>query len=556
MRLVGAIALVAFVVGCARPRGATLYPRVPGQEPLESEGARLIAADAARARAAGAGPFAILATGAGAPGDNLGGRATVTNVDCALFMARGGKAVEDLDLFVYSDDGTVLGEDETSNRTANVVICPPHPERLYAFGRVASGHGLFAVSMQMVAPRLANIVASAMGVEGTPGQERLNDDGWPGLDAAIGLHRQQLRGQFRDVQRSAVPVDPRMPTRISASVGSHQCVDILVVPSDEVAFLELTVLDSEGRILGRAPSDVGVQAAVVCSEVPAEITLELQARAGRGLAAVVTSLVDDPQSLDAPGTVILRNPNPPTSLDQAERTLAGALSRQGYAPPVSIRTGTTVVGKRSSLDVDLPAGCSRVDVVPGAPSTGVEAWLWSARGSLVAHDDGGARATLFGCESGRARVDIESAVRAGPFAVEVRPTLDAPAIFRDHPVAAARALMRLDAAGRLDVSSKALPVRVLTLSPETTSADELRIPAGRCVDVALGLSSGAEGADLRLVNSDDKSEVAFSRGTYSALATACSLGTTTPLAIRIEARASAGSSQALLVSRQRIETPP
>jgi hypothetical protein len=63
---------------------------------------------------------------------------------CAL-VARGAESVEDIDLLAYGDDGTVLGSDEAPNKKPALLVCPPHPRRLFVVARVAAGHGLVGV---------------------------------------------------------------------------------------------------------------------------------------------------------------------------------------------------------------------------------------------------------------------------------------------------------------------------------------------------------------------------------------------------------------------------
>jgi hypothetical protein len=263
-RYVAFAALLATVPACA-PRGASRSPDAAALSP-GAGGMRWLGADTLRAQALGAGPPTVIVVGAGAAGDNLGGRVQLPRDACGIFMARGTSTIDDLDLFVYGDDGAVLGDDETSTATPNVVVCPPHPEYAYGFGRVAAGHGLFAVSAQVVKPADAVRIAKALGSAGKPEDGVVADGGWPGLDEALARHQAQLGGDFREVRRVAVPLDPRVPTRLSATVEAHGCVDLLVVPAEEVADVEVAVLDDHGRILGRSPTDDSTPAAVVCAE--------------------------------------------------------------------------------------------------------------------------------------------------------------------------------------------------------------------------------------------------------------------------------------------------
>ncbi|HEX4338137.1 MAG TPA: hypothetical protein VH062_19650 [Polyangiaceae bacterium] len=547
------VSVVALLLSACAHHGQSATPESPVR--LADELAtRWLAPDMQRATSAGAGPATVLASGAGAPGDSVGGRLSVAPADCAVFLARGSKSIEDLDLFVYGDDGTLLGGDETASENASAVVCPPHPERIYAFARVAAGRGVLALSAQLVKPENADRVAHAVGAAGKLHEQALAG-GWPGLEEALAEHRRVLGGAWKDARRVAVPLDPRVATRTSAAIEPGECVDVLVLPSDEVAFVELTALDDAGRIVGRAPSEERLPSLRACSLLHAELTLELRPHAGRGLAAVVLSTTNDAKPLaELPGTVVL---DVPGDEPRAAALLAKTLTRAGYAAPLSVIRGTTGVGHRLSAALELPDGCSRLDVEAAEPSRGVDAWLWDGNGALVAHDDGGARATLFACgKEPHARLDVEAVAHPGPFAVELRPVAGAAPVLAQHPLAAGRLLGRLSEAGRIGTPRDLAPPRVVSLAPTRLVTDDTKVPPGQCVDVALALGPGAEGAELRLLDPETNEELALARGTYSALAEACALDRPTPLAVRLELRAAAGSGDALLVKQPRTLAKP
>jgi hypothetical protein len=177
----------------------------------------------------------------------------------------------------------------------------------------------------------------------------------------------------------------------------------------------------------------------------------------------------------------------------------------------------------------------------------VDAWLWDGNGALLAHDDGASRATLFGCgKEPRARLDVEAVAHAGPYTVEVRPVPDAAAILGQHALAAGRLLGRLSQAGRIGTPRELPAPRLVTLSAARLVTDDAKVPPGKCLDVGLGLGAGAEGAELRLVDLDGNAELELTRGSYSALAEACAMDPLQSLNLRIELRAAAGASEALL----------
>jgi hypothetical protein len=535
------------MVGCAPAKlRVPVAPRVPGPAGA-GEGQQWVGPDAARAQAAGASAASVVAFGPGAAGDSLGGRVDLPPDACGLFLARGGPSVEDLDLFVYAEDGTMLGADETPGAQATVMVCPPHPLHLYAFGRVAAGRGLFAVSAQIVHGDQSEAVARSVGVRGKAGEDTAAVGGWPGLDGLLAAHRRQLGGTWRDVRRVAAPMDPSTPTRLSGTIEPRQCLDVLVLPADEIAYVEVTLLDVEGRIIGRAPGESRAPAVVACSAERAVVTLELRPRTGRGLAAVVMSASADARPVEATGTALVRDPVAPPKLEESRSELTVRLSRLGYPSATLVAASSTGVGRRVSSTLSLAPGCSRLDVLAGAPARGVEAWLWGEDGALLAHDDGSASATLFACGTApRARLDVEALTTPGPYAVELRAVAGSRESLTLHPLAASRLLGRLSQTRWLSSLRELSSVDAVRLASTALVSHETVVPIGRCLDVGLATGAGAEGVDLRLVDTETSEEVALARGAYSAIAEACGLERTTPLHLRIEMRVAAGAADALL----------
>lgn len=542
------------LLGChASPPRSPAHPTTPGA--TGSIETSFIAADVVRARRAGASEATILGAGAGAAGDTLGGRAKLPDGSCSLFLAAGSSSVEDVDLFVYESDGTVLASDESPRAAAGVVVCPPHPSRAYAFARLASGHGLFSIAQQDVPPDKADAVAHAVGARGGLQPSPIADSGWPGLDEAVSARRQALGGSWHDVRRIAVPMDPRAPTRVSAPIEAGQCLDAIVVPGDEIAFVDLAVLDGDGRIVGHDLGDGRSPAIAVCSKVRVDLTFEARPRAGRGLAALWISSTSDAAEISAFGQIVQYDPTQGMALAEARDVIDHERAKDGRPPPRTVLTGSSVVGRRSSFDLPLATGCSRIDLVAGAPAKGLEAWLWSASSMLLAHAFGGTSTTLFSCAPGqKARLDVEGVSHAGPFAIEIRDEHDASPVLSRYPLAAGRLLQRLWAARRLRSANDAGTPTVVSLVPTAIEASESVVPIGRCLDVALALDTGAEGAELRFVDEETGEELSLKRGTHSAFGSVCASGPRPSLRLRIETRVGAGTANAL-VARVLREVP-
>jgi hypothetical protein len=544
----------AAATACAPRASRSVMPAPPLPSPAsEPEGVRWISVDAARATAVGAGPARILATGAGSPGDSLGGRLAAPPDACVLVLARGSPSIEDLDAFVYAEDGAVLGDDETSSNTASVVVCPPHPANFYAFGRVAAGHGLFTVSEQLFRPADLDRVSKAVGAKGELREDPAAAEVWPGLDEALAAHRRELGSAWHDVRRSAVPMDPRLATRVSATVEPNQCLDVFALPSADVAYVELTVLDSDGRIIGRSAAEHDNPSAVVCATRHTDLTLELRPHAGRGLTALVLSVADSPGPLlQRTDDIFVYEADAAATLEQRRTAFDARLIRDGYPAPTTVGKGTISVGKRVSVDLDTAEGCSRLDVLTGDPARGVESWVWSPAGTLVARGEGTAVATSFACgESKRSRLDVEAVSLSGPFEVQMRALHGLPAALSEHPVAAGRLLERMVEGQELKSPRDLGALTVQSVSAELLTTAHAETPASHCVTVAVAVDRGAEGVDLRLLNDETGEELALTHGTYSAMADACAIRAPEALRVRIEVRVAAGQTAALLAVHPR-----
>jgi len=513
---------------------------------------RWLGPDAKRARAAGASESVVVAVEAGAPGDRIAGTLEVPEKSCVLLIARASDSVEDLDLFAYGDDGSVLGTDEAPDKTPTLVVCPPHPRRLYVVARVAAGHGLVAIGGQHVPAERAARVGKALGARGLFNDAAQRLDTWPGLDEKLAEHRRRIGGRWQDVRRVAVPVDARTPTRVSAAIDDAGCLDVLVVPSDEVSHLDVGVIDLEGRIVGRAAATGRERAIIVCSPARGAITVEVRPHAGRGLVAVLISRLSGGHPQDIEAHALRFDLAPSGNLGEAREKHATMLERGGYSQAKAklLGEGALEVGRRDSLPVELPGGCVRLDILSGAPVRGLEAWLWSADGSLIASERGSGRATLFACgRGGKARLDTEALTRPGRYAVELRAERDTPSVLDDSPLAASRLLSRMSLRGVIRSASQVGAPRAIELSPTRVESIELLVPLGRCMDVTVALGPGATGAEIRLIDTASNEELALARGAHSTSVRACALDRPTTLNARAEIRVGAGQAKALVATR-------
>ena len=489
----------------------------------------------------------IVSLEAGVAGDRIAALVDLPDSSCAVFIARGTETIQDLDLFAYGEDGAVLGMDEATDKSPALLVCPPHPARVYVAARVAAGHGLVAIGVERMPPKDAQRAADAYHAHPRSGEGDARLAAWPGLAERIAEHRLRLGGKWSDVRRAAVPLDARIPTRLSATVEEHRCLHALLLGSDELSHIELSALDQNARILGRAVALGRDRSLIVCSPLASVVSFELRPQGGRGVAVLVLSQ-SEPDSALSMDDASRIDRYPIGTLDEARLKNDTRLAGLGYSKAKVLKTGTLNPGRLDSSAFALPKGCSRLDVLTAEPVRDVAVRLWAANDSLLAESEAGAEQVLFACSAGGpARLDTESLARPGPYSVELRREPEPPAVLQDYPLAASRLLGHMLEHGLIRSASQAGKVTHHTLSPEHLDTEQILVPLGRCVDVTLALGAGSTGAEVRLLDKDSGEELALGRGTNAASARLCAVGTRAAGTIeaRAEFRANAGQGDGL-----------
>lgn len=543
------LALLGLACSAEKPvKPKAKHPGQFGGTEVELDGSQWLATDSDKAAAAGAGASEVITVQAGMPGDRVEGMVRVPQGACVALIARASEGVEDVDLFVYADDGTSFGSDEAPDKRPTLMVCPKRAIRLYVVARIAQGNGLVAIGAQRVDAASAEQVAEAIGARNRLGAQ--NPQAWPGLDESISRHRDQIGGTWEDLRRVALPVDARVASHLNGDIEAGQCLDVLVIPAAEVAHLDVLAKDMEGRIVGRAHAAGRERSLIVCSPSQARVTLEVRPHAGRGLAVVVLSRSKQGSEQDIDAQSLRFDLLPPEDLEHSRQTHQERMEAAGYGPPEVAASGTLQVGRRQSVDLKLAPGCSRLDVWSEHPMHGVEAWLWEENGELIAADRGGTLATLFACTRGTsARLDAEALVRPGRFEVEVRRERETPKVLAAHPLAAGRLLERMFRRGVIKNAHQVGAPRRFRLTPSQLSRMEILVPVGRCVDVTLALDTGASGAEIRLIDKSDGSEVSLSRGPHSTSTRACALDRPGTLNAIAEFRVALGEADGLVATR-------
>jgi hypothetical protein len=503
----------------------------------------------ARAARLGAGAPAMVAAAQAVDNGWVGGFVDVPRDECVLGYARGSSSIDDIDVAIYSEDGTALAVDEGRDVHPTVMLCAPHPDRVYIAAHLVEGEGLVVVGAQLVSKERAVIVARALGARGLPGQGPRPAEAWPGLDDAVRAHRAELGGSWREFRRVALSVDARLPTYAALPIDADQCVDAIVVPDDDVALLDVEAVDEQGRVIARAREGSGSRTLTLCSPIQVTGTLAVRPHVGRGLAAVVLARTSTDAGRDlsaAPDVVWVA---PTQSLDKAKTARDALLAKEGYDAAVATTSGTLPLGRRVSVPVDLKpldGGCGRVDVVAGAPLALVDARAWSDAGALLGSAEAPSSLALFVCGRGPAHLDLEARGRPGPFAVSLRPERWRDRAFEAHPLAASRMLARV-AAGPDDLlDGKPLAVRELALDAERAASWAESIAADKCLRAAVGAQGDGAGVELRVFEGTD--EIDRAEAAHAAGVKVCAPADG-PRSIRIEVRASAGHMDAVLGER-------
>jgi hypothetical protein len=544
----GAIALVLSLFGylacqpppLMHPAPAASAPAPSAPPPSALDPARrLLEREAAIAIAEGSGPLEVLASDYVSAGDRIGAFVDLGEGSCLLAYARGSEGVDDLDLLSFSDEGAPLAIDEAPDPRPAVILCPPMPGRAHLSVRVAAGKGLVALGGVRVPFEVALRVSRALRARGRPGAGGREVEAWPGLDAKVEGQRRSIGGRWEEIRRVALPVDASAPGRASEPIEAGRCVAALVTPSDETSEIDVQLLDGEGRILGRALELGRDRVAIVCASLGTQAIVEVKPRIGGGVVALVLSRSVAGSEADIAARAERLDAFAAVDLARAQKQLGELLGPGAVAAQAR---GEARTGRRASVEVALPAGCARIDAVGGTPLAGLAVDAWSTGGELLGRAEGGARATVFVCgAAGKARVDVEAQQRPGPFAIEVRAEAGAdPAL---TGLAASRLLGRLNVGSQVVRASSLQLVRSLSMDGQSLRTVDLRVPEGRCLDVAAAVGAGGTGVDLRLVDRQG-GEIVMAHAAWATATRVCAGATAR--AVQAEVRLGSGKAEVLV----------
>lgn len=450
------------------------------------DGSRLLAGAFAKGRAAGATTAVPSLSKVAEEGEDVGRFAEISKERCAAFVARAGGSVRDIDAYVFDEAGELIASDEAPTSDAAVMVCPPHPGRVYVVFRVMSGLGIVALGALDVPPTAADAVARALGVHGRPGEDTGKLAVWPGLETRLRERRTALGVRWEDVRRAEVALEPHAPTVVSVAVEAERCLDLYALGDDSIGNLALDVVDSEGRVVARGRGFGNEQSALVCARSPETVAVELRPRGSIGRAALVVARSEPRAFVSLATRAELVGLAPLLPMREALERHRSRTSSLTLGAPEPRGQGEAASGRVSSVPVSIPAGCSRLDVVGGAPLGRFRVELWTNDGALVDEAEGGASAALFRCaRTGESlRVDVTSLADAGPFVLEVRSGPGLAPVLGASARAAARALQHLEAPSSAVEPKLLADAQPVALEAERMLERSIPLPVG-CTEVVL-----------------------------------------------------------------------
>jgi hypothetical protein len=516
----------------------------------EIDGRAVLGDVPARAQRLGAGAPALVAFSEAVDNDWVGGFVEVPKDDCLLGYARGSASIDDVDVAIYSEEGSSLAVDEGRDVHPTVLICAPHPDRVYVAAHVVEGEGVVAVGAQLVPKDRAVLVARGLAARGTLGQGPRPADAWPGLEDIVRAHRAGLGGAWQELKRVALSVDARMPTVAPLPIDADQCIDAVVIPDEDVALLDVEAVDEEGRVVARAREGMGARTLTVCSPIAMAGTLTVRPHLGSGLAAIVIARARGEVARDLSVRPEIAWVAASEPLDVAKRARDTLLAKSGYAAALATVSGKLEMGHRLIVPLDLKAlagACSRIDVVAGAPLALVTARVSDDSGAVLASADASSSLALFACAHGPVRLELEARGRPGPFAVTARSEPWKDRVFASRPLAASRMLARAAVGPDMLLGGKELTARELSLDGGHVISWNESVPAARCLRVTVGGQGSGEGLELRVFDATN-GEVDRSEAAHAASVRACAPADSAR-SIRLELQAGAGQMDAIVGER-------
>jgi len=549
---ISSVAFLLLVAGC----GHTGNIRAPSVLPVNPppvhqgslDGAPLLAEVAEQAKKLGAGALSVAFSQELTAGERGGAFVSVPKDVCLLAFARASAAVDDIDLATFSDDGNPISIDEAPDARPTVVVCPPHPERVYVAVHVAEGEGLVAVGAQYVTKEKGVLLARALGARGALGGAIRRPEAWPGLDRALEERRDALRGTWEEQRRVALSIDASAPSYVSITAEPNSCIDTLVMGDDDVSDLDIELIDRTGRIVGRSRDTSAARGLVMCTKDPFSGNVMVRPHAGRGLAAVVLqrTKMEAMNSFGRDVDVVVLGEGRP--LAETRKSLEGALSTLSYGAALRTVEVSAVAGRRASLTTQLPTidGCYRVDALADSTGPAFDFTTRFENGNVISRGVAFGQSTSFFCGGGALVSEFDVRARASKIAVVIRKEPWADPQLTKAPIASGRMLRRAlgEPSHRGEKASK---LGLLTLEAGKRSTWATTIPENRCSRITIGVEGPGVGFEARLFDTSTDEEMDRLHSVESGAVQACTKGEAR--AVRLEITPTTGKLEAIVGER-------
>jgi hypothetical protein len=195
--------------------------------------------------------------------------------ECAVFVALATPSMADLDASLFTAEGSALIEDDSTGSRPALTFCASAsaPVDAYLTLHAYQGAGSY-VAAQFRRPRRAD--------------DDLHTASFAGpFASALGQLAQTLHARgFEDAApRVSVPVGTGA-VRLAVHVIAGECYTLAAEGGEGVAELGLRLVDSHGGELAYGVGEPSLAALQYCASDPAELSLELVARRGQGIAQV------------------------------------------------------------------------------------------------------------------------------------------------------------------------------------------------------------------------------------------------------------------------------
>lgn len=345
-------------------------------------------------------PAALLQRGFLPPSGRAAYPVTIAPGQCGMFLALATSSMIDLDAALYASDGAPLLEDDSASARPTLTLCAAsEPIEAYFTLHAYQGAGSFVAAQFSRSARPDDDLRTSLGGDEPFGLSALGR-------LAQTLHERGFEDAAPRVQLAML--DAR-PVRLALSVTPGECYTLAAEGHDGLTEIALRLVDAEGGELANGIGEPSLAALQYCADTRAELSLEVSARRGQGIAQVARFRAA--QALVGGARALWLGEPSPTPLAYRAKRVALASSAPFFEQSLPLRQGEV----RELSPVRGRARCERWDaeLEPGLSSALLR--IENERGTLLAESDSDhMRACVIVCApAGRRRVTLLGRVGFG-----------------------------------------------------------------------------------------------------------------------------------------------